>query len=117
MRIAMVGTGYVGLVTGACFSEFGWQVSCIDRDTAKIAKLLAGEIPIYEPGLERLVATNRKLGGSISPSIWDLACVTPMQCSLPLARRRGAARAMRISLTCVKPPRRSPPTFRAIRWW
>ncbi len=62
MRIAMIGTGYVGLVTGACFSEFGWDVVCVDKDDAKIAKLQAGEIPIFEPGLEDLVATNHKAG-------------------------------------------------------
>jgi len=51
MRIAMVGTGYVGLVSGACFSEFGTEVVCIDNDTAKIKRLEAGEIPIFESGL------------------------------------------------------------------
>ena len=58
MNVTVVGTGYVGLVTGACFSEFGVQVSCADRDEDKIAALRRGEIPIYEPGLEELVARN-----------------------------------------------------------
>jgi UDPglucose 6-dehydrogenase len=58
MNVTVVGTGYVGLVTGACFSEFGVQVSCADRDEGKIAALRRGEIPIYEPGLEELVARN-----------------------------------------------------------
>ncbi len=62
MRIAMVGTGYVGLVSGACFSEFGTEVVCIDNDAAKIKRLEAGEIPIFEPGLEVLVANNRAAG-------------------------------------------------------
>src|SRR5260221_10448996 len=62
MRIAMIGTGYVGLVSGACFSEFGHDVVCVDKDEAKIARLLDGEMPIYEPGLEQLVETNRKAG-------------------------------------------------------
>ena len=62
MRIAMVGTGYVGLVSGACFSEFGVEVSCVDTDAAKIAQLERGEMPIYEPGLEGLVAANRSAG-------------------------------------------------------
>ena len=62
MRIAMIGTGYVGLVSGACFSEFGVEVTCVDKDEAKIARLRRGEIPIFEPGLEALVANNVKAG-------------------------------------------------------
>ena len=62
MRIAVIGTGYVGLVSGACFSEFGVEVACVDKDAAKIARLQQGEIPIFEPGLEKLVATNTAAG-------------------------------------------------------
>ncbi|HKO08906.1 MAG TPA: UDP-glucose/GDP-mannose dehydrogenase family protein [Alphaproteobacteria bacterium] len=62
MRIAMVGTGYVGLVSGACFSEFGIEVVCIDKDEAKIARLRRGEIPIYEPGLAALILNNARDG-------------------------------------------------------
>ncbi|MBM86485.1 MAG: UDP-glucose 6-dehydrogenase [Rhodospirillaceae bacterium] len=58
MRIAMIGTGYVGLVTGACFSEFGVDVVCVDKDKSKIERLDRGELPIYEPGLDELVANN-----------------------------------------------------------
>jgi len=62
MRIAIIGTGYVGLVSGACFSEFGVSVSCVDQDAAKIAGLQRGEMPIYEPGLAALVAGNAAAG-------------------------------------------------------
>ncbi len=62
MRIAMVGTGYVGLVSGACFSEFGVDVVCVDKDANKIDKLNNGEIPIYEPGLNSLIAKNTEAG-------------------------------------------------------
>ncbi|MEX2453229.1 MAG: UDP-glucose/GDP-mannose dehydrogenase family protein [Rhodospirillaceae bacterium] len=62
MRIAMIGTGYVGLVSGACFSEFGTDVVCVDKDEKKIARLLKGEIPIYEPGLEQLVEKSVAAG-------------------------------------------------------
>src|SRR4051812_4085638 len=62
MRIAMIGSGYVGLVSGACFAQFGHDVICTDKDAAKIGRLRKGEIPIYEPGLERLVADNVKAG-------------------------------------------------------
>src|ERR1700754_621874 len=62
MRIAMIGTGYVGLVSGACLSEFGHEVVCIDKDPAKIELLRSGGIPIYEPGLDEVVAANVKAG-------------------------------------------------------
>ena len=62
MRVAMIGTGYVGLVSGACFADFGHDVTCIDKDEAKIARLREGHMPIYEPGLEALVARNVEAG-------------------------------------------------------
>ena len=62
MRIVMIGTGYVGLVSGACFADFGHQVTCIDKDAEKIAALRNGKIPIYEPGLNQLVSSNTAAG-------------------------------------------------------
>jgi UDPglucose 6-dehydrogenase len=62
MKIAIIGTGYVGLVSGVCLSDFGHDVVCVDRDPAKIAKLDRGEAPIYEPGLEELMARNVAAG-------------------------------------------------------
>src|SRR5437879_5129103 len=62
MRIAMIGKGYVGLVSGACFADFGHQVTCVDKDGDKIASLRRGETPIFEPGLDALVAANVKAG-------------------------------------------------------
>ncbi|MEA1085324.1 MAG: UDP-glucose/GDP-mannose dehydrogenase family protein [Sphingomonas sp.] len=62
MRITMIGSGYVGLVSGACFADFGHDVICVDKDEGKIAALEAGRMPIYEPGLDALVATNVAAG-------------------------------------------------------
>src|SRR5687767_9102371 len=62
MRIAMIGTGYVGLVSAACFAEFGVEVIAVDKDGGKIEALLGGQIPIYEPGLDDMVARNVEAG-------------------------------------------------------
>ena len=62
MKIAVVGTGYVGLVTGTCFAETGNKVTCVDIDTRKVEKLSSGQITIFEPGLEKLFLRNQKEG-------------------------------------------------------
>jgi UDPglucose 6-dehydrogenase len=62
LKIAIVGSGYVGLVSGACFADFGHEVVCIDKDEAKIDRLRSGRMPIYEPGLEDLVGRNTRAG-------------------------------------------------------
>ena|SRR5690348_4773914 len=62
MRVAMIGTGYVGLVSGACFADFGHLVTCVDKDAEKIAALKRGDLPIYEPGLDNLVDSNARDG-------------------------------------------------------
>ena len=65
MRIAMIGTGYVGAVSGACLGDFGHSVACVDKDAAKISALKAGEIPIFEPRLDDIVRSNVR-GGRLS---------------------------------------------------
>ena len=80
MKIAMIGTGYVGLVSGVCFSDFGHEVVCVDKDPAKIAKLEGGQIPIYEPGLEELMARNVEAGRlsfttELAPAVADADAV------------------------------------------
>ena len=62
MKIAMIGTGYVGLVSGVCFSDFGHEVVCVDKDPRKVEMLNRGEVPIYEPGLDLLMAKNVEAG-------------------------------------------------------
>jgi UDPglucose 6-dehydrogenase len=80
MKIAMIGSGYVGLVSGACLADFGHEVTCVDRDEAKIAGLVAGKMPIYEPGLDALVATNVREGRlsfttGLAPAVADADAV------------------------------------------
>ncbi len=80
MRIAVIGTGYVGLVTGACLADFGNDVVAVELDEARLARLLAGELPIYEPGLDVLIATNRaagryRLSGDLESAVRDAEVV------------------------------------------
>jgi UDPglucose 6-dehydrogenase len=110
MRIAMIGTGYVGLVSGACFADFGHQVTCVDKDAGKIEALRRGEIPIFEPGLDALVASNVKAR--------RLDFTTDL--TAPVAEADAvfiAATAMPTSLTSTAPRARSRPRCRASRWW
>ena len=62
MNICMIGAGYVGLVSAACFAEFGWSVTCVDEDADRVARLRRGEVPIYEPGLDALLEQNVTVG-------------------------------------------------------
>ena len=62
MNICMIGAGYVGLVSAACFSDFGWNVTCVEKDGSKVEQLNSGEIPIHEPGLDVLVESNVRAG-------------------------------------------------------
>ena len=80
MRVAMIGTGYVGLVSGACCADFGHEVTCVDKDKGKIDALARGEMPIYEPGLNDLVAVNERAGRlkfttALAPAVKDAEAV------------------------------------------
>src|SRR3546814_13247629 len=116
MRITMIGSGYVGLVSGACFSDFGHDVICVDKDAAKIKALKAGRMPIYEPGLDQLVAANvaagrlsftTALAGAVAEAEAIFIAVGPPS-------RRGAAHAPLHSLFHPTPP--AAPALPPPRW-
>ncbi|MEQ1714639.1 MAG: UDP-glucose/GDP-mannose dehydrogenase family protein [Hyphomicrobium sp.] len=95
MKICMIGAGYVGLVSAACFSEFGWQVSCVDKDPARLADLHAGRSPIYEPGLDDLMQRNMQAGrlvfsGNLEEAV-DGAAVIFLAVGTPMRRGDGYA--------------------------
>ncbi|WP_281016312.1 MULTISPECIES: UDP-glucose/GDP-mannose dehydrogenase family protein [unclassified Minwuia] len=95
MKVAMIGTGYVGLVSGACFSEFGHDVICVDKDADKIARLLDGVMPIFEPGLDNLVARNVEAGRLRFTTDLDsaLADIDAVFIAVGTPSRRGAGDA------------------------
>ena len=105
MHVAMIGSGYVGLVSGACFADFGHVVTCVDKDPAKIEALQNGRMPIFEPGLAELVAKNVREGRLAT---WRARCARRMRCSSRSARRLGAAMAMPTCPTSTRRRRRSP---------
>src|SRR3954447_18320226 len=94
MRIAMIGTGYVGLVSGACFADFGHRVTCVDHDADKIAGLRRGELPIYEVGLAELVSENlrqNRLDFSTAPAAVSEADAVFIAVGTPSRRGDGHA--------------------------
>ena len=94
MRVTMIGAGYVGLVSGACFADFGHHVTCVDKDAGRIAALKRGEIPIFEPGLADLVATNmaqERLSFSTKPDGIDAADAVFIGVGTPSRRGDGHA--------------------------
>ena len=92
--VAMIGGGYVGLVSGACFAEFGVEVAVVETHPGRLQSLREGRIPIYEPGLDTLVAANIAAGRlSFGDDIRE-ASPAPRRCSSPSARRRATATVM-----------------------
>ena len=94
MKIAMIGTGYVGLVSGVCFSDFGHDVICVDKDATKLTKLCSGEVPIYEPGLDDLMAKNVAVGRLTFSGDMKAAVDGADAVFIAVGRRCGAVMAM-----------------------
>jgi len=117
MRIAMIGAGYVGLVSGACLADFGHEVTCIDSDAKKITGLNRGEIPIYEPGLDQLVKENVAVARLFFQPTSLLRLAVPMLCSLPLELHPAGMTSTPIFPTFTRLPAKSLPRSKASRWW
>ena len=107
MRIAVLGAGYVGLVSGACLADFGHHVTCVDKDSIKISTLKAGKVPIYEPGLDEIVLSNVQQGRLSFTVELAHALRGRMQCSSPSAPRHVVATAMLISRMSTRQPEKS----------
>jgi hypothetical protein len=102
MKICMVGAGYVGLVSSACFAEFGWNVSCVDKDVERIAALKRGEIPIYDRVWMRLGGTIRGPDVFAFLHFSQMLCQKPTSCFSQLVRRCGVVMVTRILATFMK---------------
>ena len=103
MRVAMVGSGYVGLVSGACFADFGHIVTCIDKDVSKIEALKAGKIPIFEPGLKKLVAQNVQDGRLFFTTEMSKAVREADAVFIAVGTPRGAEMVMQTCLMFMRP--------------
>ena len=116
MRIAMIGGGYVGLVSGACFAKFGSNVAVVEADPAKLKALRTAHMPIYEPGLDQLVAENVE-AGRLALHGRSQRAPSRMQrrCSLRWELRPVAAMVTPISATSMRPPNRWRAHSRAMR--
>lgn len=113
MNIAVVGTGYVGLVSGACFAETGAVVTCVDIDKDKVERLTRGEIPIYEPGLDELVLKNIKAGRlKFTTSLADILNEQEVVfCRRHSTRRRWQCRFKVCLTSCTNNRRTFKPSF------
>ena len=118
MRDAMIGTGYVGLVSGACFADFGHHVTCVDKDAAKIAALRQNKIPVYEPGLDRLVEANMRAGRlDFATDLEEPVSEADAVFIAVSARLPGGVTATPISATSPPQHARSPPRSPASPSW
>jgi len=101
MKIAVIGTGYVGLVSGACFAQAGYQVTCVDADRAKVASLAKGRVPIYEPGLTEVITEARRKRTLFFSSDTKAAASTADIISSRLELRQGSSTGTPTCLTSI----------------